>query len=204
MLGTNKEYRPSIVEPFEAYIKQIENNPQKDRNGMVIVDMFGGVGTAIVVLKHLGIKIKTVFHVERDKIATHVYRYNHDREYNKELPEDGGIQHVYFNSFEAFEKQADDIHEKYGPIDLIIGGPPSSDYSAVNARKEGTQGQQGQYMIRLGKLICRLQQLQHDRNCPLFYLVENVVLREKDLVEVREAFQIDWDPVRLDAKYVSP
>lgn len=39
---------------------------------------------------------------------------------------------------------------------------------------------------------------------PLFFLVENVPLKGDDLTEACKAIGYDWDPVRLDALYVSP
>jgi site-specific DNA-cytosine methylase len=90
-------------------------------------------------------------------------------------------------------------------IDLVIGGPPGVDFSAVNARREGVEGEQGQYMVRFGLLIRSLEQLQKNRlNRPLFFLAENVPLNGDDLWRVREAFGLDWDPITFDAQYLSP
>lgn len=91
-------------------------------------------------------------------------------------------------------------------IDLVIGGPPCVDYSAVNARREGSEGDQGQFMIHFGSLIRRmerLQQVEFDGH-RLFFLAENVVFRGDDLETVRSAYGMDWDPIDFDAKYVSP
>jgi site-specific DNA-cytosine methylase len=90
-------------------------------------------------------------------------------------------------------------------IDLIIGGPPCIDYSAVNAGRQGTQGVQGSYLLRFGRLIRHLERLQErSGQQKLFFLVENVFLREQDLVEIRDAFGIDWNPFEFDAHYISP
>jgi site-specific DNA-cytosine methylase len=73
-------------------------------------NMFGGIGSAIVALKRLSIAIGTIVHVEHDKVATHVYRWNHDEQYathtsdrrsNRTTVSDG-IQHIYYESFEDF------------------------------------------------------------------------------------------------------
>lgn len=68
--------------------------------------MFAGIGSGLVSLKRLGIKISKVIHVEHDKIATHIYKSNHDSLYNTELAPDG-IEHVYFSSFEQVEEEED-------------------------------------------------------------------------------------------------
>lgn len=112
-LRSNAEHVEGIEKPFKELVKQIEGG-EVERDGVVVVDMFAGVGTASVVLKRLGIKIKKVIYVEHDKIATHVYRFNHDRTYNKELPEDGGIQYVYYRKFETFKEQHESILKQHG------------------------------------------------------------------------------------------
>lgn len=76
----------------------------------------------------------------------------------------------------------------------------------VNARRQGTQGESGSYMVRFGQTIRAIEQLQLRLELPhpLFFLAENVVLR-KDLMTVRDdGFGFDFDPVILDALYVSP
>lgn len=87
-------------------------------------------------------------------------------------------------------------------IDFIVGGPPCVDYSKVNAFREGASGDQGQYMIQFGGFIRKLERLQH--NHPVFFLAENVRLQDQDREAVRDAFGFDWDPIQLDALYVSP
>ena len=87
-------------------------------------------------------------------------------------------------------------------FDIIVGGPPCADYSKVNANRQGTAGKQGQYMIRFGELIRKIERLQHPH--PVFFLAENVFLSGHDRTEVMEAFGMDWDPIALDAQYLSP
>ena len=75
--------------------------------------MFAGIGSGIVSLKRLGINIKKVIHVEHDKIATLVYKQNHDSHYNPKLTPDG-IQHVYFSSFEQVEEDLRSLILEHG------------------------------------------------------------------------------------------
>jgi site-specific DNA-cytosine methylase len=76
-------------------------------------DMFSGIGSGLVSLKRLGIKIRKVIHVEHDKIATHVYKTNHDSHYNTELAPDG-IEHVYFSTFEEVEEDLRGLIRHHG------------------------------------------------------------------------------------------
>jgi hypothetical protein len=55
-----------------------------------------------------------VIHVEHDKIATHVYKTNHDSHYNTKLAPDDGIEHVYFSTFEEVEENLRNIILEHG------------------------------------------------------------------------------------------
>jgi hypothetical protein len=57
-------------------------------------------------------------------------------------------------------------------------------------------------MIQFGRFIRTVENLQAPS--PLFFLAENVVVSGKDLDAVKDAFGFDWDPITLDALYLSP
>jgi site-specific DNA-cytosine methylase len=76
----------------------------------VVVDLFGGIGAGVICLKRLKIAIKTVIHVEHDKVANHVFKYWHANNSNK----DDGINHVAIPTFEEFEERLDDLLKEYG------------------------------------------------------------------------------------------
>ena len=66
------------------------------------LNCFAGIGTGAVFLKRLEVKIKTVVHVEHDKIATHTHQQNHDPTHNKD-PQDDGICHVHVEKFQDLD-----------------------------------------------------------------------------------------------------
>lgn len=83
--------------------------------------MFGGIGSAIVALNQNSIAIRKVIHVEHDKVGTHVYKWNHDPEYdtggkencyptlsgiskNGNLNDGVPMEHEFYATFEAFYK----------------------------------------------------------------------------------------------------
>jgi hypothetical protein len=201
ILHTHPDYIQGIVQPFRTLVLQRQQDPSL-KHGLTVLDMFAGIGTATVCLKRLGLQISKIVRVEHDHISTHVYQENHDCSYNPTLADHGDIKHVYCQKFEDFRDNLEHMAETHGPFDLVIGGPPCVDYSAVNARRQGAEGVQGRYTIEFGHLIRKLERLQNPH--PLFYLVENVFLRGDDLAKVRDAFGIDWDPVVLDSLYLSP
>ena len=108
VLCTSKQYLKRVLEPFNQLqqnrnVRNTEDGEDMKINmdGIVVLDCFAGIGTALVVLKRLNIKIKTVIHVEKDKVATHVYRWNHDSSYNPKCAGgNDGIKHVFVETFE--------------------------------------------------------------------------------------------------------
>jgi hypothetical protein len=215
------------------------------QDGKVVLDCFAGIGTIIVVLKRLGIKIRKVIHVEHDKIFTKIV--NTTRNYQKMVElsmsiwtslkslkttestnsgkniavsvkgrglliclsgfflDSGMIISFYCCCLYMSRPPPHYGLSTYLAIDLIIGGPPCIDYNAVNAGRQGVNGTQGSYLLRFGRLIRDVERLQ-ERNGQqkLFLLVENVFLKEQDLVEIRDAFGIDWNPFEFDAHSISP
>jgi hypothetical protein len=123
LLMTNESYSEEVMKRFQV------QSECKREEGLVVLDLFGGIGTALVVLKRLNIPIKKVIHVEHDQVATFVTRMNHDfafveslRRFAKQkraenmgpdcnfdggyarlskwkIPDDG-IEHVYYDRFE--------------------------------------------------------------------------------------------------------
>jgi site-specific DNA-cytosine methylase len=70
--------------------------------------LFSGIGGDMVCLKRLKIAIGKIIHVEWDKVATHVFKSNHDPAYGGNLPSDG-IEFVYYPSFEHVSENLDEI-----------------------------------------------------------------------------------------------
>jgi site-specific DNA-cytosine methylase len=87
---------------------------------------------------------------------------------------------------------------------VVLGGPPCSDFSRVNAYRQGIDGAQGQYLERLGKLVTFIQRHELQRGKKVFFLVENVLLSGDDLHRARQAFGVTFGPLEVDAMYVSP
>jgi hypothetical protein len=126
----------------------------------------------------------------------------------------------------------------------VLGGPPCVDYSegafppvrghqkehfwpkltvallsymyAVNARRQGTEGEQGKYMLRFGRLVRKIGKQYRvltsiPRKYPVFFMAENTVLRnsghvslaEGDLETIKAAFGTNWE-LTFDSKDVSP
>ena len=115
LLRSHEDYRPAIEETFERLCDSVRR--QNSQRKAVVLDAFTGIGTGTVVLKRLGIAMSKIIHVEHDKVATHLHKYNHDRNYNPDLPDDGGIEHVYnYRSWEDLvdNQTAEDFLNEHG------------------------------------------------------------------------------------------
>ena len=176
----------------------------------VVLDLFGLAGSGIMVLKWLKIALSKVIQVDNDKVAMHVFRMSHDWTYtaiNRNLP----CVVVHHDEFEHVEEQLDDILHEHGPIDILLASPPGSDYSPVNSQREGVYGATGKYMLRLGKLVQEIQQHPTQNDTPLFFMVENVPIRNQNHLEpeegnldmIKNSFDVFWH-FDLDASYLSP
>ena len=205
VLQTNNEY----IRMQRLFEERRDTKAQERLRGAVVVDAFAGMGTGIVALKRLGIGIQAVVHVEKDRVASHVYRSNHDHFYDPSL-EDDDIEHICYKDFAAFLKKGLlEIVDHFGRIDIVIAGPPCSDFSAVNGNREGLDGKHGKFMKYTAKLIKTLRDVQ---TTDFFYVIENVPLQNDisvplemgDRQQVCDLLNHPWDPVELDAQYFSP
>lgn len=73
----------------------------------VVLDLFGGIGSALVCLKRLGISISRVVHVEHDKVANQVYNHWHNAGKDN-------IEHISIHSFDKMEREYAKFVEKHG------------------------------------------------------------------------------------------
>lgn len=118
LLRSNEGYSHGIEKTFRMFCQDRMKQPNA-RWGAVVLDCFAGVGTALCVLKRLEIEIQKIIFVEHDKVARHVYRFNHDHTYNSSLPEDhGGINHVYeyekWEDLDGSDEFLQDFLDKHG------------------------------------------------------------------------------------------
>lgn len=88
--------------------------------------MFGGIGSGIIALKLNSIGIKKIIHVDHDKVATHVHRWNHDPNYKKYFNNNDteiyninndtdDIEHIYeYERFEDIQKNISKFLQEHG------------------------------------------------------------------------------------------
>jgi hypothetical protein len=199
LLSTNDKY----ITNQKAFAKVVQKR-QNDLRPAVVLDVFAGIGAALVVLKRLRIDMSKVVHVEHDEIANHVVRRNHDHQHNASLSDDG-IEHVSISTFQEMEGSIDQFLQEHGPIDIIVGGPPCQDYTGINANAQGPTGAQGQFLPRFAEFIQNVQARQPEH--PVYYLIENVVFIDGSRVDNYNLIQNILTGVvetKIEALYFSP
>jgi hypothetical protein len=102
---------PGYISHLEKFRLKQAKAKTKPQTKAVVLDLFGGIGSAIVALRRLKIDIEKIVHVEHDKVANYVYKYwnclggkHHDDE----------IEHVFIDSFEVFQRNLDHFLQKHG------------------------------------------------------------------------------------------
>ena len=228
-LNTSESYLENVAKPFGVWNQKLR--PHRISREATVLSLFGGLGTEIVALKKLRIAMEKIIYCETDKVATHAFRDNHDNEYQKDLNPRHAVECVILpdlwdswmeaaaldnanqteNLAQNQTTQLDQVLaaflEKHGPMDIVVGGPPCGQHSSVNAFRKGTKSTEGSYLLWMGRIVRKLERMQLTkwRDRPLFFVAENVQLRDADeRNEVTGAFEFDFDPIHLDAQYLSP
>ena len=203
-LYTNDDYKEQVKQ-FSERVQACQEQPSS-RRGAVVLDLFSGMGTLMVALKRLSIAVEKVIHCEKDKVASYVYQQNHNE---KNTPQ---CSFVKYSSLEEIMEHFDSFMDQHAPIDILGAGPPCQDFTLINASRQGLDGKKGIYMLLTAELVARIRQDKRQAGQPLYYILENVLLRnEKELPldfgtkdRIKNALECSWDPIDLDAADVSP
>ncbi|MEQ2298178.1 hypothetical protein AMECASPLE_002504 [Ameca splendens] len=170
-------------EPHRVY----PSIPTKLRRPLRVLSLFDGIGTGYLVLKDLGFKVEKYVASEVCEDSVAVATINHD----------GKIIHVGDVRFITEE-----LIEKWGPFDLLIGGSPCNDLSIVNPLRKGLYEGTGRLFFEYYRILQLLKPKEDDPR-PFFWLFENVVfMNTHDKVNICRF--LECNPVLVDAVKVSP
>ncbi|XP_038165283.1 DNA (cytosine-5)-methyltransferase 3B-like [Cyprinodon tularosa] len=170
-------------EPHRVY----PSIPTKLRRPLRVLSLFDGIGTGYLVLKDLGFKVEKYVASEICEDSIAVASINHD----------GKIIHVG-----DVRLISDDVIQKWGPFDLLIGGSPCNDLSIVNPLRKGLYEGTGRLFFDYYRILQLLKPKEDDPR-PFFWLFENVVfMNTHDKVNICRF--LECNPVLVDAVKVSP
>lgn len=147
-----------------------------------VVDLFAGAGGLSLGFLQTGqYDIKVAF--EREPNMQETYRRNHPK---VELKGD------------VCEADYADIQKKYGPIDVVIGGPPCQGFSNANRQKNHAISQNNKLVKQYVRAITELK--------PKAFIMENVSMLQSDVhrffveksdLEIVEKYHIKSEHTRL-------
>ncbi|XP_019638765.1 PREDICTED: DNA (cytosine-5)-methyltransferase 3A-like [Branchiostoma belcheri] len=161
--------------------------PAQQRRPIRVLSLFDGIGTALLVLKDLGVTVDICYASEIDPDAIKVSQLRHA----------GGIRHL--GDIRSIRNT--DI-PKLGPFDLVLGGSPCNDLSIANPNRAGLYAGTGVMFFHFYRLLQHAAPAPGDER-PFFWLFENVVAMKHQYKQDISLF-LGCNPVVVDAKDVSP
>ena len=114
-----KSPEPIIVDGDSA--KYLNSSLLKCKRNAAVVCIGDCVGNVAVAMKGLGISMKTLIHVEADRVAKHVIRSLHDYSYG-ETQNNDEVDHIVglYESLAEIKENPKQLVQKYGPIGKYI------------------------------------------------------------------------------------
>jgi site-specific DNA-cytosine methylase len=173
-------------------------------DGIVLLELFGGIGTSLVAVLQAGIKVKRYVYVDIDDVARQVAKH-HSRGLRVRFPE-LLTTFVLLSAFSSLTSDISLISEKdlhwLGHMDLVIAGWPCQGMSMAG-NHNGLQDGCSSRFYDMVRVICYLQTSQHR---PPGYIVENVPVvscsRSRTLESIHKIHGILGVPVLIDAAAV--
>lgn len=117
---------------YATHVKE-SNDRRKEKpklKTLRVLDLFCGIGSGTLVLKKMGIPLKTVVHVEHDDpVAMYVNKFHNDKA-------NDGIEHIYKVKYEEIRRdvEIEDLINQHGPFDLLLAAAPCKNYCECSSR----------------------------------------------------------------------
>jgi site-specific DNA-cytosine methylase len=173
-------------------------------DGIVLLELFGGIGSGLVAVLQAGLKVKRYIYVDVDEAARQVAK-RHSRRLRTQFPELLATSAIK-TSFSTLAGDialvsAEDIH-RCGHVDLVIAGWPCQGMSMAGKQNGLQDGRSSRFhdMIRV------MWYLQTSQRRPPSYIVENVPVvsssRSRTLESMHKIHNILGVPVLIDAAAV--
>ena len=150
---------------------------------MKILSLFDGISCARIALERAGIPVELYLASEVDEYATRISKKNWP-----DIVQLGDVRNVLDVGF--------GIHftEKYGEIDLLIGGSPCQDLSIARRSRSGIHGEKSGLFWEYLRIWNEVQ--------PKYFILENVAsMSDLDRDTISNA--LSTEPIMIDAALVS-
>ncbi|XP_063219134.1 DNA (cytosine-5)-methyltransferase 3A-like isoform X3 [Bacillus rossius redtenbacheri] len=157
---------------------------QKIRRPIVVLSLFDGISTGLVVLQKLGVCVKAYYACEVDENATTVSKAR----FGSQVTHLGDVKNLNTLSL-----------KKLGAIDMLIGGSPCNDLSLVNPARRGFDDIESSALL-FYEYYRILQQVVKSEN--FFWLYENTANMPAMFEETINRF-LQSKPKKIDARFFS-
>jgi site-specific DNA-cytosine methylase len=173
-------------------------------DGIVLLELFGGIGNGLVAVLQVGLKVKRYIYVDVDEVARQVAK-RHSQRLRTQFPELLATSAIK-TSFSMLVGDialvsAEDIYH-CGHVDLVIAGRPCQDISMAG-KQNGLQDGRSSRFHDMIRVMCYLQTSQRR---PPGYIVENVLVvnssRSRTLESMHRIHNIFGVPILIDAAAV--
>jgi site-specific DNA-cytosine methylase len=170
-------------------------------DGIVLLELFGGIGSGLVAVLQAGLKVKRYIYVYVNEAARQVAK-RHSRRLRAQFSKLLATSAIKTSSSTLVGDitlvSTGDIH-RCGHVDLVIAGWPCQDMSMASKQNGLQDGRSSQFhdMIRV------MRYLQTSQRRPPGYIVENVPVvsssRSRTLESMHRIHNILGGPVLIDA-----
>jgi hypothetical protein len=173
-------------------------------DGIVLLELFGGIGNGLVAVLQAGLKVKRYIYVDVDEAARQVAK-RHSRSLRTQFPELLATSAIK-TSFSTLVGDialvsAKDIH-RCGHVDLVIAGWPCQGMSMAG-KQNGLQDGRSSRFHDMSRVM---RYLQTSQRRPPGYIVENVLVvrssRSRTFESMHRIHNILGMPVLIDAAIV--
>jgi hypothetical protein len=173
-------------------------------DGIVLLELFGGIGTGLAAVLQAGIKVQRYVYVDTDDAAQQVAKH-HSRGLRAWFPKLLTTTAI-LSAFSSLTGNISLISEKdlhwLGHVDLVIAGWPCQGMSMTGNQN----GLQDGRSSRFYDMVCVICYLQTSQRRPLGYIVENVPVvsssRSRTLESMHKIHGILGVPVLIDVAVV--
>jgi len=151
---------------------------------MKVLSLFDGISCARVALERAGIKVDAYYASEIDKYAIQVSKKNYPN-----IVQLGDVKSILDNAgFGLY------FTERYGDIDLLIGGSPCQDLSIAKKDRKGLNGERSGLFWEYVRILKEVK--------PKYFILENVASMPKEAKETITK-TLGVEPIMIDASLVS-
>lgn len=152
---------------------------------MKVVSLFDGISCGQVALHNLGIKVDCYYASEIKHHAIFCTKMNFPKTIHI-----GDIKKVYFSDGVLYTSKG---NYYIGEVDILIGGSPCQDFSFLNTKQLGLEGEKSKLFYEYFRLFQEIK--------PRYFLLENVKMKREYKEKINRLLGVE--AIEIDSSLVS-